>query len=528
MAKKSSAASKGVSFIRREVDTMLPAYYMIRDVCNGEQAVKGKIYVVPGINGFENIRINPNYLQTTQVYLPMPNPTDLSQENLQRYTQYVQRAVFYNATGRTLAGLLGQVFLRAPQYQLPSQLSVLEKDADGTGITLEDFARRCVSACIQYGRGGILADYPPTQGPTSVADIENNKLRPTLTVYQPWNIINWRTITIGAEKVLSLVVLSEEYEDYSNEFEVKMKIQYRVLKLDESSRIHTVEIHRENPNGGGFQVDETFVPLQSNGKPFDYIPFTFFGAENNDVSVDKPPLYDLASLNIGHYRNSADYEESCYIVGQPTPYFAGLTQDWVESVFKGKVQLGSRAAVPLPEGGSAGLLQAEANTMPMEAMKHKEEQMIALGARLVEIASATKTATEVVADDVAESCVLSNCAKNVGSAISKALGWAGTYVGITATVDYELNTEYDINKMSFQDRAELIAEWQHGAITFEEMRAQLQKAGVATLGDAEAKAAIQKEQAQQAQDAVKQAAALAAATAPTNPPPSNGGNSSGQ
>ena len=59
-------------------------------------------------------------------------------------------------------------------------------------------------------------------------------------------------------------------------------------------------------------------------------------------------MYDLAVLNIAHYRNSADYEESCFVTGQPTVWASGLTEAWVEDVLKGELRLGSFGGIPLP------------------------------------------------------------------------------------------------------------------------------------------------------------------------------------
>src|SRR3546814_14860468 len=82
------------------------------------------------------------------------------------------------------------------------------------------------------------------------------------------------------------------------------------------------------------------------------------------------------------------------MVGQPTAWFSGLTKDWVEDVFRGRVFLGSRAAIPLPTGGQAGLLQVNPNSMPKEAMDQKERQMVALGAKLITQASVSRTLGE--------------------------------------------------------------------------------------------------------------------------------------
>jgi hypothetical protein len=57
-----------------------------------------------------------------------------------------------------------------------------------------------------------------------------------------------------------------------------------------------------------------------------------------------------------------------------------------------------------------------------------------------------------------------------------------------------LNTEFDISKMSSDERRQLVSEWQSGAIAFEEMRDLLVKNGIASFDLNKAKAAIDAEQ----------------------------------
>jgi hypothetical protein len=170
-------------------------------------------------------------------------------------------------------------------------------------------------------------------------------------------------------------------------------------------------------------------------------------------------------------------------MGQPTMALSGLTEAWVKDVLKGVVHLGSRAAVMLPEGGSASLVQATANTMPKEAMDHKERQMVAIGAKLVEQSQVQRTALEASMENASETSTLASIARNVSSAYEQSLRWALAFldraeIGEDALV-YQLNTDFALATMNAQDRAQLIAEWQGGAITDEEMRKQLERAGVA-------------------------------------------------
>ncbi len=62
-------------------------------------------------------------------------------------------------------------------------------------------------------------------------------------------------------------------------------------------------------------------------------------------------------------------------------------------------------------------------------------------------------------------------------------------------VKYRLNTDFDISKYSPEQRAQVIKEWQGGALTFEEMRSVLRKSGVATEKDEDAKKKIDAERA---------------------------------
>lgn len=470
-----------VAFVRKDLKALLPLYKAIRDAIDGEVKIKaGKTK-----------------------YLPQPNAEDESEENVARYEAYIERAVFYNVTARTLKGFVGQIFLKDPVIEVPTLLNIVVEDANGGGVSITQSSKKAVGYVLSHGRAGLFVDYPATEGPATRAQLEAGDIRPTLNLYAPWRVLNWRTTKRGAREILSLVVLSETYVKSDDGFEMKEAEQFRVLRLgksqdnvqegiDESEDVYTVEVWRKE--GGKFGISESYQPRDSSGALLKEIPFTFIGSENNDVDIDNPPLYDLASLNIAHYRNSADYEESCFIVGQPTPYFAGLTEEWVKNVMGGTVTLGSRGAVPLPEGGSAGLLQAESNTMPKEAMEHKERQMVALGAKLVEQQTVQRTATEADLEATSENSTLSSSAKNVSAAYKWGLEWCAVFVGAPETgIVFELNTEFDISNMTPQERAQLISEWQAGAISFTEMRESLRKVGVAKLDDDKAKTEIEAE-----------------------------------
>ncbi len=453
--------SISVEYKKPELKEMILDYCLIDDCISGERQVKEK-----------NIK-----------YLPVPGDSDIMSE---RYENYLKRAVFYNVAARTLEGMIGQVFLRDPKINLPSLLKPLIDDCNGYGVSIDQLSKKALKEVLTKGRGGLFIDYPKSSNPTSLKELETGNIKPIVEFFKPEHIINWRTQQVGAKQMLVLVVLLQDYDYQINEFENKRTCRHIVLRLDEIG--YSSQIYEQG------EVYEQVYPTDSTGLKFKEIPFVFIGSENNDVFFDKPPFIDICNLNIAHYRNSADYEEACYITGQPTVWFGGLTERWVKDVLKGAVSLGSRGGVLLPEGGSAGLLQVSPNSMPKEAMEAKERQMVALGAKLVEQVSVQRTATEATLESTAETCVLGNVANNVSWAFQRAFEFAGQFVGISTGIEFELNTDFDLTIMSAQDRAQTISEWQGGAITWEEMRAALAKAGIATEDAEKAKQEIEDSQ----------------------------------
>jgi len=111
-------------------------------------------------------------------------------------------------------------------------------------------------------------------------------------------------------------------------------------------------------------------------------------------------------------------------------------------------------------------------------MDAKERQMVALGARLIEKGSATKTATEAASDNAAEHSVLSLVASNVSEAYTKALQFAAEYMGATGECVYALNQDFIEARLDPQTLAELVKSWQAGAITDADLWAQLRRYGL--------------------------------------------------
>ena len=445
----------------------LPQWEMSRDAVAGSTAIKTRQSMS------ENNQSGGNMAGVR--YLPMPNPEDQSIENRQRYADYKLRANYVNVTGQTKEGMVGLVYRIDPTVILPPTIEYLNGSTDGGAITLNQLSKGALCDCLEVGRSGILTDYPMADIGLTQSEVSALELRANLLRYTAESIINWRTIKVGGVKKLSLVVLAEPTQKLSEDgFSYESVIYHRVLRL--TNGIYSQSLYDEDDKVIETDSGETLIfPRKSNGALWNEIPFTFIGTEDNDEAVDKATLYDIAEVNIAHYRNSADYEESSYMVGQPTPYVTGLTQGWVDAVLDGKITLGSRAAILLPEGASAGLIQAQSNQMPIEGMKHKEQQMIQIGARIITDQSGNETATGAKIKFAGQNSKLGAIIGNVEEAIERSLGWALEFMGGVGDVTFELNRKFHDIEI---DPQEIIADIQlldRGVIAMEDMRNRLRK-----------------------------------------------------
>ncbi len=438
-----------VSDQKPEYTQSLPKWQIVRDCDEGATAVKlrSKSGSTSSLNG-----------RAGTAYLPAPNPSDTSSDNKERYDAYKERASFVNFTSHTKEGMLGMVFRKPSRVELPPETEYLIENANGGGLSADQMIKDVTSDALMLGRYGLLSDYPETPEGLTDADVTNLNLRANILPYPAESIINWRTETIGGIKKLSMVVLREPIEKIAEDgFSTESATHYRVLLLKEidDKLIYVQNVYDDDEKLIQWPTGETdedgqpvftgdIIPRKSDKSNWGEIPFVFIGSINNDETADKAPLYDIAEINIAHYRNSADYEESSFLVGQPTPAIAGLTQSWVDKNLSNGVQLGSRGAILLPEGGSASLLQSGENQMPLKGMEIKETQLVKVGARIIQDNSGVETAEAAKIRFSGQNSKLGSIIINVEAGFIKAFSWAGEFMGNTKDPEVEINKElYD-------------------------------------------------------------------------------------
>ena len=381
------------------------------------------------------------------------NPQDKSEENRQRNKAYKERAIFFALSYQTVQGMIGTVYRRFPSLTAPTEMEYLKANADGAGVSIDQQSQAVTDDVIRKGRAGIAVSFPEVQGQVSRADITSGRVVATIHRFEPEQIINWRTERQGSLNKLSLVVVRQAQlapksdDQYEHEAHSIIREMFLDQPQDEDGNPVGEPVYRERQwtraRDGVWQPGEVMTPTDATGAPWTEIPFTFIGAENNDESVDHPPMLGIVDLNVGHWRNSADYEDSVWIAGQAQPWMSGVTDDHIEMMKEHGMYVGSRSLLPVPSGETFSYASAPPNPAVRQAMLDKVDMMVALGARIMQPGIQTKTATQAQGEREASTSVLGLVANNVSDAYTQALSWVAQYNGASDTdLVYEISQDF--------------------------------------------------------------------------------------
>lgn len=380
-------------------------------------------------------------------YLPMQSTASntYSQEDMDRYNAYKVRAQWINYTSQTLAGIHGMIFRRMPTMQLPEEMKLngYLDNIDHKGNSLYQFLADSVYDLMQTGFGGFLVDILGTDESMSVEQAEKAGIKPYISYYAAESIINWKKKIINGREQLCLVVLEEHVDCGKDEFSHDFEKQYRVLDLDESGQ-YRQRIFCVVENGAVREeaVRKTIYPTVNN-KRLDYIPFVMLPFEE----PQKPILYDIARVNIGHYQKSADYENGVHLTTIPTGYITGHTPETDKDGHIQDIYLGKDAFLQIPEpDAKCGNLvfSGEGLSHCEEALEKAEQQMIVLGSRIITPEKKTsETAQAAIIHRQGEDAKLATFARNVSEKITRTVQILCNWCEYEDKVSIVLNTDYE-------------------------------------------------------------------------------------
>jgi hypothetical protein len=154
-------------------------------------------------------------------------------------------------------------------------------------------------------------------------------------------------------------------------------------------------------------------------------------------------LYDIARVNIGHFRNSADHESNLSIHGGGTLVVStDQSAEAFQSLNPGGITVGENSGIILSEGGKAELLQLNASGAIRNEMEHKEHMMVQIGAKII-TKTGQRTAEEARMQATSENSMLDTLVGNIDEAFTRTLQDCRAFITTTdAEIVFQLNSDF--------------------------------------------------------------------------------------
>jgi len=384
-------------------------------------------------------------------YLPQePRELDEAYDNrLMRSTL----APYYVRLERMLAGMLTRKPVRLEDVSdvVTEQLFDVDLQGNDLNVWTYETARKC----IRYGHVGVLVDAPKAG--------ENG--RPYYVTFTPREILGWRSEIADGKQKLTMVRLMEKITVPDGLYGEKQVEQVRVLTPG------AFEIHQKDDKGEFRLVDEGRTSLSE-------IPFAVAYANRVGVLESRPPLADIAELNLKAYQVQSDLDNQLHISAVPMLAIFGFPQSAEE------ISAGPGEALALPETASASYIEPSGNSYSAQFQRLEQiaQQINELGLAAVlgqKLSAETAEAKRI--DRSQGDSTMMVIAQQMQDLIDNCLTFHAQYMQQSQVGSSFINRDFLATRLEPQEIQALLQLYTAGTITQETLLNQLSAGEV--LGD---------------------------------------------
>ena len=381
----------------------------------------------------------------------MQEPRELDES----YDNRLARSVcppYYIRLERMLAGMLTRkpVRLNDTSDDLRTQLF----DVDLMGNDLNVWTYETARKMIRYGHVGVLVDAPKTgQGG-----------RPYWVTYTPRDILGWRTEMIEGQLQFTQLRLLEKVSEPDGLYGEKITEQVRLLTPD------SYEIHRKDKNN-------KYTLYEEGTNPLNRIPFSVAYSNRLNLLESRPPMSDIAELNLKAYQIQSDLDNQLHISAVPMLAFYGFSQAAEE------VSAGPGEAIAFPPDGRAEYIEPDGKSYEAQfkRLDRLEGQINELG--LAAVLGQKLSAETVEAKKIDRSqgdSTMMVVAQQMQDMIDNCLQYHASYLGSEAGSCF-VNRDFLSQRLEPQEIQAYLTLYTSGSITQKTLLEQLTEGEV--LGD---------------------------------------------
>ena len=382
-------------------------------------------------------------------YLPQ-EPRELDES----YDNRLARSVcppFYLRLERMLAGMLTRKPVRLNETSDEIRESLFNVDLQGNDLNVWTY--ETTRKMVRYGHVGVLVDAPAS-----------GNGRPYWVTYTPRDILGFRTEMVDGQIKFTQIRLSEKVAIPDGEYGEKIIEQVRLLTPG------NFQIYRKNKNN-------KFTIFEEGTMDVDEIPFSVAYSNRINLLESRPPMADIAELNLKAYQIQSDLDNQLHISAVPMLAFYGFPQQSEE------VTAGPGEAIAFPADGRAEYIEPagrsyEAQFKRLDNLSNQINEL-GLAAVLGQKLSAETAEAKRIDRSQGDSTMMV-VAQQMQDMIDNCLVYHSKYTGTDAGSSF-VNRDFLSQRLDPQEIQALLQLYTAGSISQETLLKQLHEGEV--LGD---------------------------------------------
>lgn len=363
---------------------------------------------------------------------------------------------------RLVAGLVGMV-LRKPitfAAEIPEAIAPHIDDLNLQGDNLQMLASDLLETALDYGTAAIFVDYPDATGVQTLREEKERGLRPYWVLYRGNEIIGYRTVQEGGAEVLTQLRVLQTICEEDGEFGEIETQQVRVYQRDESGV--TCTLYRpEDPEkpDSDWMLHDGPLPLS-----LPYIPCALLSCVNKKRAKKRPPMLEVAYLNLKHYQLSSDLDHALHLTMHPKLALFGYDE--------GNDILGTsdEALIFTKTDARAEWLVCQVGSLEFgsDRIDKIEQQMATLGlSTILNQKNVGETAEAKRIDRSQGNSIMSGIAQNLQNTLDNALRFHADYLNLTEPLRVLVNRDFDISQITPQMLSAVVAAVAQGRLSTE-------------------------------------------------------------
>lgn len=385
------------------------------------------------------------------------------------YKERLRLSTLLPAYSETVGNMTSRVFAEPLQVgdDAPDAILEMTKDIDRAGNDLNSWAVGFFSEGMSHGLCHAFVDHQRADDLKTKADEKAAGVRPYVVLVKPGQVLGWRS----KGGVLTMIRYIEVVEEDDGEFGAKCVEQIRVLEPG------VWRIYRRDDKGGKFGLYDEGV------NSLNHIPWVTFYTSRTGFMTAKPPLLELAHLNVKHWQSQSDQDNILHVIRVPILVRLGVQAQFDNQgkVIPPEFKVGMGSLTDLPVNGDLKYVEhtGQAVEAGRTALKDLIDEMRMAGAKLLTPEkSATKTATQAEEEAAQELSPLARMAHQFADCLAQLLQFMADYRSLGSGGTVEMRGNFDIDYMPEVSLPTLVGMANAGMISKETHFAEMQRRGV--------------------------------------------------